>query len=302
VGASGGLLVTGATGFVGRALLEQGSEREWVALTRSGVPDWSRELSNVEWVEADLTDPDFDQALPSEIHAVLHLARSRHHREFPERASDIYAVDLGSTARLLSYAQRSGAERFLLASTATVYAPSSEPLDEDAPLGPGRLFAACKRGSELLLRAYAAEVPSVALRLFAAYGPGQRRALIGELIERVRAGEPIQVQGERGLLLSPIYVEDVVAAVLAALELPLPEEGPETINVGGPDSLGIREIGEAIGEALGTEPRFEAVDGPEHGGYLADRSKARRLLGMPEPISFREGLRRTIDAAASAPR
>lgn len=88
MGASRRLLVTGATGFVGRTLLEAGCEHHLVALTRSSVPDWGRGLSNVEWVEADLTDPGFPRALPGEVDAILHLARSRHHRAVPERAKD----------------------------------------------------------------------------------------------------------------------------------------------------------------------------------------------------------------------
>ena len=63
------------------------------------------------------------------------------------------------------------------------------------------------------------------LRLFTAYGPGQSGQLIAELVERVRGGEPIVVEGRRGLLLSPIHVDDIADAVLASLTVSGDEGG-----------------------------------------------------------------------------
>jgi len=289
------VLLTGATGFVGRAVLERGSDQEWVAVARTAPPDWGRELAHVEWVKADLTSPGLAQALPSDFGAVVHLARSRRQRDFPDGAIDDFEVNVGTTARLLDHARLSGAQRFVLASTATVYAPSAEPLTEDAALSGTPYFAACKRAAELLVAAYAGQLQGVVLRLFTAYGPGQSGQLISELVERVRGGESIVVEGRRGLLLSPIHVDDIADAVLASLAVSGHEGGePLLLNIGGPDRLGIREIGEKIGWELGIEARFDSREGGEPGGYLADCSRALRRLGVPEPVAFREGLARTL--------
>ena len=267
------VLVTGATGLIGRALLEAGAGHELVPL------------------RGDLTDPGFTAGLPEGVDSVIHLARSRRQHD-PDGAEDVRAVNVEGTRRLLDWAVSGGARRFLLASTASVYRASDEPLAEDAPIEPTDLYNQTKRESELLLGERAGAIEAFSLRVFAPYGPGQSGQMISDLIERVRAGRAIQVQGERGLLLSPILASDVAAAFLRALELPA-AAATTTVNVGGPDRLGIREVGEAIGSALGIEPSFERVEGDEPGGYLADRSLAREL-GIPEPIPFAEGIARTV--------
>jgi UDP-glucose 4-epimerase len=269
------VLVTGATGFVGRALLELGGDRDLVPF------------------EGDLTDPGFAAGLPDDVDSVIHLARSRRQHD-PGGADDVRAVNVEGTRRLLDWAASGGARRFVLASTASVYRAGDEPLAEGAQLDPGDLYSETKREAELLLDEGAGGIEAFCLRLFTPYGPGQSGQLISSLIERVRGGNPIEVQGERGLLMSPILASDAAAAFLRALELPA-ASATTTVNVGGPNQLGIREVGELIGAALGVEVSFEEVEGAEPGGYLADRSLAREL-GIPEPIAFDEGIARTIRA------
>jgi nucleoside-diphosphate-sugar epimerase len=273
------VIVTGATGFIGAALLGSGSGRELVPLA------------------GDLTDPAFANALPWGAAAVIHLARSRRQHD-PDGAGDMRAVNVEGTRRLLDWAASGGARRFVLASTASVYAASREPVAEDARIEPGDLYSETKREAENLLDERAGALEAFCLRVFTPYGPGQSGQLVSGLIERVRSGRAIEVQGERGLLLSPILASDVAAAFLRALELPAAET-TTTVNVGGPDQLGIGELGEIIGAALGVEPAFERVGGPEPGGYLAERTLAREL-GIPEPAPFVHGVRLAI-ARSSRP-
>ncbi len=254
------VLVTGATGLIGRALLEAGAGHELVPL------------------QGDLTDPGFTAGLPEGVDSVIHLARSRRQHD-PDGAEDVRAVNVEGTRRLLDWAAAGGASRFMLASTASVYRASDAPLAEDAPIEPGDLYSESKREAELLLDERAGTLEAFCLRIFTPYGPGQSGQLISGLIERARAGRPIQVQGERGLLLSPILASDVAAAFLRALELPA-ASATTTVNVGGPDHLGIREVGEAIGSALGIEPSLRAGRGGRAGG-LPGRPLARARAGDP---------------------
>lgn len=287
------LLVTGGTGLLGRAVLRRAEGLELVALSRSAPPGWARELPNVEWVTADLAAHDLGRLLPERLAGIVHLARSRRQKQGADGALDVFEVNVGSTARLLEHAARAGAERFVLASSASVYRRSDEPLAEDAPLDCSSLYEASKLSAELLVQAYAERVPGIALRIFTPYGEGQTVDLMAELVERVRAGRPIDVQGEHGLLLSPIHADDVAEAVLAALRLSEAELGG-AVNVGGPDRLGIAEVGSLIGGTLGIEPRFERHGGPDPLGYLADRRRAMELLDAPDPAAFAEGIARTL--------
>ena len=90
------ILVTGADGLLGRHVLEtwRGS-RDIHALVRR-APD--RPIEGVSYIAMDLAGPLDFARLPARVDAVIHLAQSPHMRDFPDAASDIYAVNTASTA------------------------------------------------------------------------------------------------------------------------------------------------------------------------------------------------------------
>ena len=282
------VLVTGATGFIGGALLRN-APADWdiAAVARSGRPASASAAAAVEWVEADLCEPGFERRLPAATDVVVHLAQARAASGFPASARELVDLNVIATARLLEHAHASGAGRFVLASTGTIYRPREEPLDEDAPLDCDSFYSASKRSAELLARPYGALLGCHVLRLFTVYGDGQEGRLIPNLVARVRAGDAVTVQGRHGLLLSPVHVDDVAAALIAAVSGP--GRGFEITNVGGPDVLGIREIAEILGRIVGREPRIEAAAGDELGGFAADITKLSRTLAIAPPRRFEDG-------------
>jgi len=294
------LLLTGAAGFLGHECLSDiPVGTELIAVTRRGIPAWAERVPGVEWLEADLAEAGFQRRLPGGVDAVVHLAQSRFDRDFPEHADDVVDVNVAATARLLDYARHHGAGRFVLASTASVYRRGHGPLDEDAPLDLSSFYAASKRSAELLVGAYSDLVASTVLRVFTTYGAGQRRRLIAELIERVRGGMPVTLEGERGLMLSPIHVRDVAGVLHAAAASTRP--GCEIVNVGGPEALGVREVVETIARELGTEPVFEPLTDDEPGGLVADLTRMNERFPNTDHLRFSEGMRLTLgDVTASA--
>lgn len=286
------VLVTGAAGFIGRrvsALAPSGTEV--IAVLRPGA-EVSADLGAAQVVEADLGSPAAE--LPHAVDAVVHLAQAGTGEETGPAAQALFDVTVGGTTRLLEHARRAGAKRFLLASTATVYARSRDRLAEDAPLDTATLYPAAKRSAELLAQSYAGELTALGLRIFTPYGPGQRGRLIARLIERVRAGEPVQVQGDRGLLLSPVHVDDIALAIHAALRLPAEEPSFDLVNVAADEALGIREIASLIGDAVGREPVFDELGGAEPGGLTADCTKLRAMLPELAARPFAEGIRESV--------
>jgi UDP-glucose 4-epimerase len=103
------ILVTGAAGFIGRRLVQNLTrQHEVFGLSR-------RPSSPAQSIQMDLSVGVDTAALPQRIDVVVHLAQSEYFREFPERADHIFAVNVESTFRLLEYARRAGASRFVLA-------------------------------------------------------------------------------------------------------------------------------------------------------------------------------------------
>ncbi|HYC02678.1 MAG TPA: NAD(P)-dependent oxidoreductase [Azospirillaceae bacterium] len=289
------LMVTGAGGFVGRALAARLSARhDLVLILRPGspAPALGRAVRTVAW-DLEGAPP---AGLPDHIDGVVHLAQCRRYRAFPDSAGEMLNVNVAAAVHLADYARRAGARHFCLASSGSVYEPFDMPLTEGGALAPTTFNGASKLAAEQLLAPFRAYMPVFVPRLFFPYGPGQVDRLIPDLIGRVRAGRPIQLDADGGgLALSPIFVTDVVDILEKAVE----NLWDGTVNVAGPEAVSLRGLGETIGELLGRPALFEAVDRPPQ-RILPDLARLRALHPVASMVGVREGLRRTL-AADGAP-
>ena len=145
---------------------------------------------------------------------------------------------------------------------------------------------------EIVVENYAPYLAIQIVRPFFVYGPRQDPSmLIPRLMSRVQAGEAIQLQGEDGISLNPIFVDDAVAAVESALTL----RQSHKINIGGPETLSMRQIGETIGSVLGKVPEFEMDLSATKQNLVADIGKMCSLLAAPR-VRFHEGIARSVDS------
>jgi nucleoside-diphosphate-sugar epimerase len=286
------VLVTGASGFIGQRLCPRLAARHRVFAVTRGERDWGNDA--IAPVRADLSRPDACDHLPSSVDAVVALAKSRHYRSFPEEAQDIFNVNVRSLAGLLEWARTADVSRFVYTSSANVYQRADGPIAEDGVIDPLTLYARTKQMAEMLVESYAELIPSVVLRLFTVYGPGQRGALIPSLIDRVAGGRAVELEGVDGLRLSPIFVDDVCAVIERAVdEHPMPRPF-ETMNVGGREVMGVRQLASAIADALDLPARFESMSDDEPGAWVADVARLGARYDLPALLPFREGLARTI--------
>ena len=107
---------------------------------------------------------------------------------------------------------------------------------------------------------------------------------IPRLVRNILLDEAITLNGTEGIYLNPIYIGDVVAALMKALAL----KGHHLINIGGPQVLSLREICMMIGERLKRQPIFKHIE-PGDGHVVADVSKMKEMLGFPQ-VAFPEGV------------
>lgn len=283
------VLVTGATGFIGSKLVEHISKDNIVyCISRSKDNIFQRD--NVNWVIQDLSKEHNYSILPKELDAIVHLAQSKHYRNFPEKALDIFLVNDYSTVQLLDYGRRIGLKSFVFASSGGVYARKDGSFSEDNPVNPTTFYLNSKLISEHLVNSYSNFFSTTILRYFFVYGEGQRNMLVPNLINSVKEGKPITIYNEEGIKITPTYIDDAVRATASAISI----QENETINVAGSDVVSILKLSEIIGEVLGKKPVYEYKTDPNAMDFVANIDKMKSVLGVMPEVSIKEGIKRTI--------
>lgn len=288
------VLITGASGLIGRRLVQRlAPVHEVVVLARR---DPQAELPDgVTWVRQDLVEPLDLERLPARLDGIVHLAQSTRYRDFPEGAEDVFEVNVHSTFRLLEHAMRTGTRAFVLASTGGCYSPSQAPIGEDAPLAPPGPYFRSKRMAELLVENYGDQIGGAVLRFFFVYGPGQRQGmLVARLAERILGGEEIVIEGDPGMGMNPVYVDDAAAAVEAALGL----DRQTIVNVAGDEVVSLTDLVERLANALGRKPTVRHSDASP-GDLVADTSRMNEVLGTVAEVPLDQGLSAVARSLAS---
>lgn len=281
------ILVTGANGLLGRALVPA-LLADWDVQALVHSPP-AQTLAGVRYHVHDLGAPWAVKTLPNRLDAIVHLAQSSHFRDVPDKALDVFHVNVASTASLLDHAYRTGVKTFVYASSGGVYGAGSHAFNENSPIvAPGQLgyYLGSKLCGEVLVQSYAAHMQVLVLRFFFVYGPGQNKGmLIPRLVDNVRARRAIVLQGQQGIRINPIHVDDAVAAVLAATRT----SESATYNIAGPSVLSLKEIAETIGGALALEPCFSYAEGQAN-DLNADIRLMKEKLRAPQ-IEFSDGIK-----------
>jgi nucleoside-diphosphate-sugar epimerase len=242
-------LVTGAAGFIGShltaALVARGDRV--VSLDRR-LPDRG------EPIVADLTtipEADLHDVLAG-VDVVFHLAARPGVRPSWDHLPAYVADNVVATHRLLDVARHHG-PRLVYASSSSVYGNAgSHPTTEDEIPRPLSPYGVTKLAAEQLCLAYGAtfDIPVVALRYFTVYGPGQRPDMaVHRLCEAALGGPPFPMFGTGGRRRDLTYVDDVVAATLAAANPEIP--GGLVCNVAGGAPVALADLVELVEWTLG---------------------------------------------------
>jgi nucleoside-diphosphate-sugar epimerase len=305
-------LVTGCAGFIGHHLVSALLDREVRVLGVDSLTDYYdpeiklarlRDLESKEGfqgMQGDLLQMDLVH-LTKQVDIIFHLAGqpgvraswSDGFREYVER-------NVLATQQLLEASRSADLSRFVFASSSSVYGNATEyPCSETALPKPFSPYGVTKLAGERLCVAYAENfaLPTVSLRYFTVYGPGQRPDMaFKRMIDAALGGSPFPLFGDGGARRDFTFVEDVVDATIRA---GMAELSPGlVINVAGSETFSVAEvlaeIGEIVGRAVPVE-RKGAVSGDvtRTGG---DARLAHELLGWQPQVSMSEGLRRQVDA------
>jgi UDP-glucuronate 4-epimerase len=231
---------------------------------------------------------------------IAHLAARAGVRPSIQHPQLYYDTNVTGTLHLLEAARATGIERFIFASSSSVYGASKTvPFSEDQrltqTLSP---YAATKIAAEFLCSTYSHlyQMRLVALRYFTVYGPRQRPDLaIHQFTRRIHDGQPIEQFGNGTTRRDYTYIDDVIQGTMAALQY----QGPlfDIFNLGESETIQLKELIVAIENALGKKAKINQL--PEQPGDMpltcADISKARKGLGYDPKTPLTEGLPKFID-------
>jgi UDP-glucuronate 4-epimerase len=313
------ILVTGGAGFIGSHLVEHllAAGNAVVILDdfndfydpqikRANIAGFAKDVTVC---HVDLRDGAAVRNLfhREKVDVIAHLAARAGVRPSIQQPQLYYDTNVIGTLHLLEAARVTGVERFVFASSSSVYGasktvPFSEQQHLTQTLSP---YGATKVAGEFLCSTYSHlyQMRIVALRYFTVYGPRQRPDLaIHQFTRRIYAGQPIDQFGDGSTRRDYTYIDDVIQGTMAALEY----DGSryDIFNLGESETVQLKELISALENALGKKAKVKQL--AEQPGDMpltcADISKARKLLGYNPTMKFSEGLPRFVEWFLSSQR
>jgi dTDP-glucose 4,6-dehydratase len=306
------LVVTGGCGFIGsnfvRDQLERYPEQSIVnidKLTYAGNPENLKDVERdprYRLEKLDICDRNAIQALLTAVkpEAVVNFAAESHVDRSILDSGPFIQTNVVGTQVLLDAARQAKVSQFVQVSTDEVYGSLGAEgfFTEETPLAPNSPYSASKTAADVLVRAYCHTFgfPGVTTRCSNNYGPYQfPEKIIPLFISRALDDKPLPVYGKGENVRDWIHVLDHCRGIDAALRKGRPGE---IYNFGGHQEIRNIDLTRMLLELLGKpQTLIEYVaDRPGHDlRYAIDCSKAERELGWKPQVTFRQGIRDTID-------
>ncbi len=251
-------LVTGGAGFVGSALVRRLTESGMTVRVIDDLSIGSRDyLAGVDcdFRLASLDDAGAVAGAVAGADAVVHLAARA---GIPDSVADplgTFAANVTRTVQVLEAARQAGVARFVLASSNAVLGPHQPPSDETTLPQPVSPYGASKLAGEAYVSAYASTygIAGCALRFSNAYGPRSlhKKSVLASWLRAAIAGDPITIYGDGEQTRDFVHVDDLAAAIEAALGAPASSVAGRVFQVGTGRETSVNELARALEGAVG---------------------------------------------------
>ena len=301
------VVVTGVAGFIGsRVAARMAAEGfEVVGVDDLSSGKQSNVPSSIEFVHGNLADSQTISKLPKTAEFVMHLAgQSSGEMSFDDPVADLEKNTI-STLNLIRYGIAINASKLVYASSMSVYGNVPDaPISEDGHVAPLSCYGVGKLAAENYLNVFCKQLPSVSLRMFNVYGPGQdmtnlRQGMVSIYLAQALRSKHIVVKGSLDRFRDFIYIDDVVEAWVRAARLN--DIGSKTINIGTGVRTTVAQVLEAV-KANVVDTTIEVTDPTpgDQNGIFADTTRMRAFLGMSDFVQLAEGVQRFTDFAKTA--
>ena len=312
------VLVTGAAGFIGRAVCEKLLDRGDVSVVAvDNLNDYYavdlkqdrlatlQGRPNFEFIRMELSDWHAVDGLfqSHEIDYVIHLAAQAGVR-YSIKNPHVYAQsNLIGMTNLLEACRQHPVKHLVFASSSSVYGKNAKvPFAEDDRTDePISFYAATKKANEVMAHSYAQlfGLPITGLRFFTVYGPWGRPDMAPWMFtESILRGETIKVFNHGQLKRDFTYIDDIVEGVLRVVER-IPEKVVpfELFNIGNHNPVALMDFIQCVETACGRQANKEYLPMQEGDVPItyADTSKLRQAIGFVPATTLAQGMQRFVD-------
>lgn len=313
------ILVTGAAGFIGRAVCERllMSHGDCRVIAVDNLNDYyavdlkHARLATLEALpgfvfhKLDVADAGALDALMAAERPdyVIHLAAQAGVRYSLINPQAYTHSNLIGMANMLEACRRYPVQHLVYASTSSVYGNNTKvPFQEDDPTDqPVSYYAATKKSNELMAQSYAHlyDLPLTGLRFFTVYGPwGRPDMALWMFTESILQGKPIKVFNHGNLQRDFTYIDDIVEGVLRVMKyVPKVRNKTAIYNIGNHQPVRLMDFITLLEKALGQEAIKEYLpmqDGDVNITY-ADTTRLREAVGFCPDTPFEVGIQHFVD-------
>jgi len=305
-------LVTGSAGFIGsrvsEMLLDEGHSvvgvdnlndaydvriKHWRLAKIINRPNFRFQKIDISHKTSILDEGFISSIQADKIDAVINLAARAGVRQSVDNPWVYLDTNVTGTLNLLELCHQNKIQKFILASTSSIYGanaplPTPETADSDHPL---QAYAATKKGAEALCHAYHAlfGIDVTIFRFFTVYGPAGRPDMsMFRFTQWITEGLPVRLNGDGEQSRGFTYIDDIARGTILGLK-PL---GDEVINLGGHETIKINELIRMLEELIGKSAQIEMLP-PDPADLLANQAnieKAKRLLGWTPAVNLVDGV------------
>jgi len=293
------VLLTGATGFIGKHAIPCVQQRGYEVHAVSTRPVQLDRKKDVVWHRTDLLDTQQSDELLARVRPthLLHFAWYVEHGKFWNSIDNFHWVE--ASLRLVRNFQLNGGRRIVAAGTCAEYDWTTEQdlSETQTSLIPRTAYGICKNSLRILTDEFArlTDLSFAWGRIFFLYGKGEPPTRLIPSVIRSLSRNEIAECSHGNQIRDFLYVKDVADAFVALLDT----EATGAVNIASGESRTIREVVETIGDLLGKRDklRFGALrtNGPEAKRIVANVNRLKEEIRWTAKYTFLQGIHETIE-------